>query len=201
MIKAIIFDWFGVCTRENWADCIARELTAKLEVDEKIIRAEFKKLLQPFARAEISPNEFLEKFIGSLDKSKNPQDFYYLFETIPGLNEELLEFILKLKKNYPIYLLSNNFDIVYENYQKKLDFDKYFDIKFLSQKMKMSKKQDVIWDSVLSKLPQEPNELLFIDNKESYFEIPTKLGVNTLLFKSNEQVKKDMAELFKIQVD
>ena len=119
MIKAIIFDWLGVCTKENWADCLARELSQKLKLDDTIIRTEFKKLLQPFARSEISPEEFLEKFISALDKSKDPKDFNYLFETLPDLNHELLNFILKLKSKYSIFLLSNNFVSIYPNYEKK----------------------------------------------------------------------------------
>jgi len=191
-IKIIIFDWFGVCTKENWVDCLARELHQKLGLDETIIRGEFKKVLQPFAKAELSPEQFLKKFIGALDKNKNSQEFYYLFETIPELNKELLNFILKLKKNHKVFLLSNNFVPIFPNYEKKIDFKKYFDSLFLSFKLKVSKTQREIWDIVLSKLNYSIKELLFIDNKEKYFEYPKELGMKTILFKNNKQLINDL---------
>ncbi len=60
MIKAIIFDWFGVCTTENWADTLARELSTKLNLDESFVKEKFKPLIQPFARAKLSPKQFLD---------------------------------------------------------------------------------------------------------------------------------------------
>lgn len=195
MIKAIIFDWFGVCTQENWKNCVARDLHKKLGVDEETIKTEFRKLLQPFARGDLSPEEFLEKFITSLDKNQNPKDYYYLFETIPALNQELLDYILELKKKYPIYLLSNSFGPVYPNYEKQIDFHKYFDKLFLSHELRLSKTQDEIWDKILPEIEFQPNELAFVDNTKKYFEPATKFGVNPVLFLNNEQTKKDLAEL------
>jgi len=195
MIKAIVLDWFGVCTVENWRDTLGRELKSKLHVDESIIKAKFKLLIQPFARAELSPEQFLERFIGSLDKNKNPQEFYYLFETLPQVNFELLYYILKLKKKYSIFLLSNNFGPVFPNYEKQVDFNTYFDKLFLSHKLKMSKTQDEIWDTVLSKIKYKPNELVFIDNTKKYLEPAKKYGINTILFLNNEQIKEELAKL------
>ena len=66
MIKAIIFDWFGVCTVENWRDAVARELHRRLGIDETLIKTEFKKLTPAFAADTISPAEFLNRLIKSL---------------------------------------------------------------------------------------------------------------------------------------
>ncbi len=195
MIKGIIFDWFGVCTVENWADVLGRELSNKLNLDESIVKEKFKPLIQPFARTELSPEQFLDKFIGSLDKSKNPLDFLYLFETIPKVNVELLDYILKLREKYPVFLLSNNFGPVFPNYEKQVDFNKYFNKLFLSHKLKMSKTQDGIWDKVLPEIEFKPNELVFIDNKEKYFEPAKKHGINTILFLNNNQTKKELTDL------
>ncbi|MBU1037310.1 HAD hydrolase-like protein [Patescibacteria group bacterium] len=197
MIKAIIFDWFGVCTKENWADCLARELKQRLNIDEKIIRSEFKKLIQPFARTKLTPEDFLKTFLNSLDKTKNPDDFYYLFKTIPKINYELLDFILSLKSHYQIYLLSNNFGSIFPNYEKEIDFRKYFDKLFLSHKLKLSKTQNKIWEKVLSKIDFKPTELAFVDNKKKYLEYPKTLGINTILFLNNEQIKDRISLLDK----
>ncbi|MBI2548005.1 HAD hydrolase-like protein [Candidatus Woesearchaeota archaeon] len=200
MIKVIIFDWFGVCTVENWADTLGRELSSKLNLDESLVKQKFKPLIQPFARAELSSEQFLEQFIGSLNKNKNPQDFVYLFETIPKVNTELLNYILELKKKYPVFMLSNNFGPVFPNYEKQVDFKKYFDKLFLSHKLKLSKTQDRIWEKILPDIEFKPDELVFIDNKEKYFEPAKKHGIKCILFLKNDQVKKELADL-NVKVD
>jgi putative hydrolase of the HAD superfamily len=195
MIKGIIFDWFGVCTTENWGDCVQRELAKKLNMSEEKIKKEYKSLLQDFMKTKLSKEEFFEKFISALDSSKNSNEFFYLLEIIPDLNTELLEFIKNLKKQYKIYLLSNNVSELFEQYEKKINFNDYFDLMFLSHELKISKTQDEIWDVLLSKVNCRPEELLFIDNKESYLEFARKRGIKTILFKNNEQVKKEINKL------
>ncbi|MBU0979556.1 MAG: hypothetical protein KJ709_02010 [Nanoarchaeota archaeon] len=195
MIKGIIFDWFGVCTVENWADVLGRELGSKLNLDESFVKRKFVPLIQPFARAELSPEQFLERFIASLDKSKNPQDFAYLFEAIPKVNIELLDYILELRKRYPVFLLSNNFGPVFTNYEKWVDFNRYFDRLFLSHRLKMSKTQEGIWEKVIGQVGYEPGELAYIDNKKEYLEPAKRLGINTVLFLNNDQVIKELADL------
>ena len=59
----------------------------------------------------------------------------------------------------------------------------------------MSKTQEEIWEKVLSEIEFNPNELVFIDNKEKYFEPAKKKRINTVLFLSNDQVKKELIEL------
>jgi len=192
LIKALIFDWFGVCTKENWGDCVQRELVKELKVSPEIIQREFKLFLQDFMSNKLSPEGFFQRFIAALDKEKDSKKFHYLLEIVPDLNEELLDLILVLKKRYKIYLLSNTTAELFKQYQKKIDFKKYFDHTFLSHELKTSKTQDEIWEIVLSKVNFSPEELVFIDNKEKYLELAQKHGIKTILFKNNEQVRKEL---------
>ena len=130
MIKVIIFDWYRVLTIENWSDCLKRELNQRFGIDKQTIKDCFIKFHQPFARDEISPEQFLKNLLESLKLDENPKDFLYLFKNIPDLNQELFEILLKLKKTYKIALFSNNFKPVFTNYS--FDKDKYFDEVFLS---------------------------------------------------------------------
>ncbi|MBI2665372.1 HAD-IA family hydrolase [Candidatus Woesearchaeota archaeon] len=195
MIKGIIFDWFGVCTVENWRDVLARELSGKLNIEESFVQEKFKPLIQPFARAEWTPEQFLKKFIGSLDEKRDYRDFFYLFETLPKVNFELLEYILHLKKHYHIFLLSNNFGPVFPNYEKQVDFNKYFDKLFLSHQLKISKTQEEIWGRVLSEIKLKPNELVFVDNTEKYLKPAKQLDITTVLFLNNNQLKSELTRL------
>ncbi|PIZ98886.1 MAG: hypothetical protein COX77_03170 [Candidatus Komeilibacteria bacterium CG_4_10_14_0_2_um_filter_37_10] len=170
-------------------------MTSKLAVDEYQIRSEFKKLLQPFARADLTAAEFLQQFIGSLDQTVNPQLFFYLFnDIIPAINYDLLNYIQKLHQQYTTYLLSNNFGSVFPNYEKQIQFDVYFNKLFLSHQLGVSKTQTEIWDKILPQIEFLPSELVFIDNQEKYFAPVSKFGIKTILYLNNKQVKKDLAQ-------
>ena len=194
MIKALLIDWFGVCTRENWANCLGRELNKALGVDEQKVKDVFHTLIQPFARNELSPDEFLEKLISPLNKGVSPKEFEYLFKTIPELNTELLDYIKKLRSKFTVYLFSNNFGPVFPNYRKQINFNEYFDELLLSHKLGFSKTQDQIWEVVLLKINFKPTEILFVDNKEKYLYRAKQHQVHTLLYKDFKQVQQEISK-------
>jgi FMN phosphatase YigB (HAD superfamily) len=194
MIKALIFDWFGVSTVENWSDCMVRKMKADYDIEEAAFRKAFNPLLQSFARNDLTPDEFLEKLVRPLLPQADPKQFAFLFNTLPELNHELLDYIKSLKQHYPTYLLSNNFGPVFPNYEKMIRLGDYFTELLLSHKLNMSKVDDSMWPGILSKLPYKPAELLFIDNKEQYAAVAREHGVNTIVFHDNQQVMHDINE-------
>ncbi|MBU1198723.1 MAG: HAD-IA family hydrolase [Nanoarchaeota archaeon] len=190
MIKAIIFDWFRVLTKENWSDCLMRELNQKYGLDKTIIKEAFNKYHQPFARDIISSEEFLDKFIKTLKIKEDPKNFKYLFEKIPVLNNELFDLVLKLKKKYTVALFSNNFRPVFANYDVNLK--KYFDEVFLSYELGLNKIHDEIWNIIIKKLTFEPSEILFVDDNDKYLHYAKNKGIKTIHFKDVEQLKKEL---------
>ncbi|MBI5733650.1 MAG: hypothetical protein HY973_01765 [Candidatus Kerfeldbacteria bacterium] len=195
MIKAIVFDWFGVCTVENWRDAVARELNRRLELPETLIKTEVKKLTPVFAADAISPDEFLNRLITSLGLKQPPADFNYIFQTIPALNMAVLKLARQLRSRYQVYLLSNNFGPVFPLYQKQLDLSEYFDDLFLSHELKINKTQGNIWELLLQRIKYQPGEILFIDNTEKYLALAKNLGVTGILYKDYELLLKELNEL------
>ena len=192
MIKALIFDWFGVSTKENWSDCMSRAMHKRFGLDEKSFKGAFEPLIQPFARNDLTPEEFLQKLIKPLLPDADPSKFTFLFNTLPELNYELLSFIKDLKQHYPTYVLSNNFGPVFPNYEKMIPLAEYFTELLLSHKLNMSKTDDTMWPVIFSRIPYKPAELLFIDNKEKYASLAKRHGVNTVIFLNNQQVVHDI---------
>ena len=192
MIEAIVFDFYSVVTKENWSDGMARELSKRLGQDTQEIKRVFKKYLLPFTSAKLSPSEFLERFIGSLDKKRNPSDFRYVFDIIPELNHDMLELILRLRKNHKTALFSGNFKPVFPNFRKKFNPDDYFDYIFLTYELKLAKVDDKIWGVILEKMGLAPDQVLFVDDREIYNEFAEKHGINTILFRDIEQFKKEL---------
>lgn len=47
---------------------------------------------------------------------------------------------------------------------------------------------------ILGKIKLKPKEILFIDNGEKYTNLAETLGINTILYKNVEQLKKELIE-------
>lgn len=174
---------------------MVRKMQKDFGVDERTFRKAFNPLLQPFARNDLTTDEFLIQLITPLLPDVDPKQFSFLFNTLPELNFELLNYIKNLKQRYPTYLLSNNFGPVFPNYEKMIHLEDYFTELLLSHKLNISKVDDNMWPGILSKLPFKPDEILFIDNKEQYAAVARKHGVTTIVFLNNKQTMHDIDTL------
>lgn len=91
MIKAIIFDWFGVCA-EEFIKHLSRTFKQEL-----ILR-------------KTSTKNVLIRMFQDLSINKDANDYLYIFRCKPRLSKEIFELIRNLKGNYQTALLSDNFD-------------------------------------------------------------------------------------------
>lgn len=185
MIKAIIFDWFGVCA-EKWIDVWKRELAD--QVDMELLKDAYLKYLDDSVKGKRSVQQFLELVLREI--KLNPKDYKYLIKMHGKLNTELLSIILKLRYNYKTALLSDNFDEMVKIIEKKIGgFHKYFDVVVLSNVLKMIKKD--MYRITLQRLKEKPGNCAFVDDRKRNIETAQKIGFNTILFENNTQLKKE----------
>jgi putative hydrolase of the HAD superfamily len=108
--------------------------------------------------------------------------------------------LLKLRKKYKIYLLSNTNAIHFE-YAKKHDFEKnghllldYFDDCFLSYKIGLTKPDDELFEYVINEAQIFARETLFIDDSEINVEAARRWCFS--IYKAEE--KEDFSYLFNL---
>jgi FMN phosphatase YigB (HAD superfamily) len=107
---------------------------------------------------------------------------------------------VNLKKNgYKVGFLSNT-EIPTMNYFYENGYDRYFDVKIFSCVEKTVKPEGKIYLIALEKLKVKPQEAVFIDDKPKYVEGAKKVGINGILFKTAEQLRKELAA-FSINAD
>jgi len=172
MIKAIIFDCFGVLSTDGW----------------KQIREEY------FARDEETMRRAMD-----MDKAVNAgmmslDEFYAEIAATSGLSEEevrkridgnspnrlLLDFIRdELKPKFKIGMLSNAaanwLGELFEPEQVKL-----FDEVLLSYEIGAVKPEAVMYTTIVARLGMQPEECLFIDDLERYCEAAKNLGMQAI---------------------
>ncbi|MEI6731999.1 MAG: HAD-IA family hydrolase, partial [archaeon] len=110
-------------------------------------------------------------------------------------NTVLEKIIKKLKiRGYIVASLSNVVDIHQKACNEKKIYS-VFDFNILSFKVKLIKPDKRIYQLLLKKLKLPGNEVIFTDDYQSCLDGAKKLGINTLLFKNNQQFVKDLRKL------
>lgn len=99
---------------------------------------------------------------------------------------ERIDLLLKLKQQYPLYLLSNtnsiHFKVVEQVFLTKLPENSWphlFDQVFLSHEMGLRKPGEAIYQSVLQQLDAKPEQCLFFDDLKENLLGAEKVGIKT----------------------
>ncbi len=101
------------------------------------------------------------------------------------IQKEVIEVIKKLKeKGYNIYLLSNTNDFMYEKFIKDIEY--LFDGMILSYRNHTIKPHDAIYKRIIEKYSLNPEESLFIDDREDNIKTANKFGIKGRSVKPND---------------
>jgi len=201
MIKAVIFDYGGVMKSSHPLSIdIATIYNISVEEVEKVkkITIPFFSLLQ---RGLINEQEFWQKFSDAI-KKPIPQNYKELlreiYEKTLVLFPEMIEFVKKLKdKGIKTAVLSNITKFQAEIIRKNNGY-KEFNVLVLSYEEKLEKPELNIYLSVIKKLGVEPEECVFIDDKEKNLAPAKSLGMKTVLAKNSGQIIKDVFSIINL---
>ena len=201
MIKAIIFDWGGVLI-DNPADGLMEYCADSLNVDVNTLKNIFSKYESIFQKGEISEEELWNEICTKLNIKKPTvkslwkdavksvfKDKVQIYNLIPFLKKE----------GYLIGFLSNT-EIPTMEYFFENDYKKYFDVTTFSCAEKTVKPEEKIYNLTLKKLNIRPEESIFIDDKPDYINGAKKVSMNGIVFKTPEQLVKELAS-FSVDID
>ena len=109
-------------------------------------------------------------------------------------NKQLYRFAFKLKKQgYKIAILSDQWWISKDAVIKP-KYVKKFNVAIISCDVGLRKPNQEIYKIALKKLKLKPSECLFIDNQSWNITPAKKLGMKTILFKTNKQLFKQLSK-------
>lgn len=191
MIKAIVFDCFGVLIDpiyESFIESVSPETAAKIkksdqaadsgQINDKIRRAEIIKLLD---------NEGLNGE-ESLDRAYQTARY----------NQRLLDYILELKSRYKTGLLSNVSDNIWQIFSEQ-QLGEYFDDRVLSFQVGITKPQPEIYQLSADRLELQLNECVFVDDKIKNVEAANMVGMHGILYSNFHQFKQDLENVIEVE--
>ncbi len=187
MKRLIIFDFFGVLGGElspKWFGRHFNEEEAKVLKDKYFIPAD---------NGEYTIVETLERMAGDLGFKY--EDILNEFKENVYRNEELFNYLIKLRKNNTVALLSNAalgiFDLFYPN----LDLNKYFDKVFISAYHNMQKPDLNFYLKAINSFDNEFDEIYMIDDNIKNICHLNEINVKGILYKNNKDLFNNLNKL------
>ncbi len=188
MKKIILFDFFGVICSEIapiWfrryfgnedADRIKHEIVAPGDLGK---RSED----EVFRLAAAACYVYIEQV----------RDEWY---ALAKINTELVEFIKNVKKEYPVYLLSNAIDTFLKTIIYKNNLDNLYVKAFISSEIGLAKPDVEYFRYCLSAIGASPEECVMIDDNPANIAAARNAGIDGILFRDNESFYKEFKKYF-----
>lgn len=185
MIKAIIFDCFGVLTTDRW-----REFTATLPEHQ---RSKAGELNQAYCAGSLRDPEFVQA-VAELTGASEQKIRAIINNDSEGVakNTQLLKFIATLKQSYKIGLLSNvATGWVRDDFLTPTE-QQLFDSFTFSYEAGLAKPDPRMFELAAQRLGVPLSACMLIDDVERYCDVARELGMRTVLYRNFLQAKAEI---------
>lgn len=195
-IRAIIFDLGNVLLNYD-AFKAARRFS-------KICRVPFSKIWQHFfisqtekayTRGEISSYQFYRHAKQVLRLSVSYKTFRRYWNDIFWENPGMSPLLARLKRRYPLYLISNTNEMHFDHVKSKFKILKHFTKTFPSHEVGCRKPEPDIYTKVLKTIKLRAEETVFIDDMPKFVEGAKNLGMHAVRFKNKKQLIEALKQL------
>lgn len=188
MIKAIIFDCFGVLAESSYNLFYKTHLSDKPEVVEQI-----KALDHASNKGSVTFDDFY-RGIAELTGMPESEIRDFMSQNHPP-NLELFDYIARdLKSKYKIGFLSNVANNLMDELFTKQQQEVFDDV-VLSYEVKLAKPDVEIFELAAKRLGVEPHECVFVDDIQAYLGGADIAGMETALYTDFVQFRKNIERL------
>lgn len=196
-IKAIIFDWGGVCCKEA-EPFASTALQQALGLSPDEITRKVENIHKEYYIGKHNRDSFWGAIIRHFNITEtseiNSNALSQAYLNSYTIYQDVLEVILELRKKYTLGLLSNLTPEMRDYIRERHDLDMYFDVQVYScdPEVQTKKPDHKIFDVIVEKLKLTPKECLFIDDASINIQAAHSIGMKTVLFKNRDQFFHDI---------
>jgi putative hydrolase of the HAD superfamily len=187
-IENIIFDFGGVIIDIDPLLTIkALEKLGFHDIERLKTEEFYQKVIYKFEKGIDTPEVFRNKLRDYLQMDLSDQQLDDAWNALLyDIPEERIRIIEEVKKNYPVYLLSNSNEIHYDLYVRDLqlrfgyrEFDELFSKAYFSFDLHLAKPHVEIYEFVIHHHRMDPEKTLFIDDRMDNIEGARRAGLKT----------------------
>ena len=182
--KVILFDFFGVICSEVSPFWFRRHFD---EADAIAIKADV------VAKGDIGLIDEGEVFARISARTCVPAETILReWESASVINDELVEYILRLRSKAPVYLLSNAIGPFLKRILDRYDLWKLFDRVFISSELGIAKPDPKFFTEVLTQIGADANDAVMIDDNPHNIDGAATAGVDGIIFRSNDLLFEEL---------
>lgn len=186
MIKAIIFDCFGVVFSDDFAT-IYESFGGDLTEDSDFLD----QLVYRMSKGEVENwNEQISDRLGVSEQDWEKADL-----ANRKYNFEILAYIKELKKSYKVGMLSNIGKRGLADHMDYSVLEEHFDDIVESAKIGFAKPEARAYEIAAERLAVRLDECVFIDDRPAYAEGATHVGMKAIVYENLDQLKSDLEEV------
>jgi epoxide hydrolase-like predicted phosphatase len=195
MIKAVLFDIGGVLFADPMRSLV-RHIAEITGADYNTVKNAMWTKWGMYKENRVSADEFwqagLDKIGASMDIDELKKKSCEMIKEIGNV----LSLVKKLKEEgYKLGIISNNTKEWFEYEIKEFKLDEIFDSVALSCDAQVSKPNERLYKSCIEKINLKPEECVYIDDKDKNLKPAEKLGMRTIHFENEEQLKSELKSL------
>ena len=146
-----------------------------------------------YRKNKITGIEFFKWAASELGNSISPEELNLMWVSEYVERPQIRDIIKSLKeKGIKITILSDNVPERIKYLQNKYHFLELFDDVVLSYQVNLIKDSPEMFNLALSRIKVNPNESIFIDDKQEKLDIANRLAINTLLFTNTDLLQTQL---------
>ena len=190
MIKAIIFDCFGVLVTDSLDVIINSNGLSENQKDE------IKSYVSAANKGSISVAEYRSEVANILNMEH--KDLNSAIKNGEIKDENLLEYIRELKKEYKIGLLSNvtSMDSLRSRFAEN-ELEDNFDVVVASGQIGYAKPEAEAYEITADKLGVSLSECVMIDDRDEYVNAAVGIGMKGIVYNGIDDLRKELKDILK----
>lgn len=188
MIKALIFDCFGVLVNDGLQTMIDELRKTDPDTAEQVVD-----VVQLALQGKIDAEDSRERVAALLGLSFD--DYKTAIKRAEVKNQELLDYILTLRAKYKTAMLSNILPGGLAARFTPQEMTKYFDTVVASGDIGVAKPEARAFEITAERLGVRLDECVMIDDREVYLAGARAVGMQTILYESFPQLKQSLERL------
>jgi epoxide hydrolase-like predicted phosphatase len=182
MIKAVIFDCFGVIVTDAF-----QMLHTELQTKDPVAATQVDDLVYGSQRGYITPEDSVRQMAELFGMDE--QQFRYAVDRGESKDQELIAYIKQLRKHYKTAMLSN---IGVESLRKRFsdkELAELFDAVVTSGEVGYAKPEAEIYQIAADRLGVRFDECLFTDDREDFCAAARSTGMQAIRYTSVQRLK------------
>ncbi len=193
-IRAILFDCDGVlCPPMRFADLLEREYKITRDMTANFFKVAF----LPALLGRVDVITLLPPYLKQWGWKKSTEEFLDMWlSSEREVRAPVIEIISDLRKRgYFVGAATNQESRRAEYLRTEMGFEELFDRCFISSELGHMKPQREYFHSVTSELGVAPQQIIFLDDQQSYLNAAKECGWRTILFTAEDTAREELAKV------